>query len=530
MKHHTRRNFVKGATVAAGSLFGAGSLLAAAASGKSAPVSGSEEQHSAKVFIIQPDWVLGCKDDKLKILHNHEVVVGEDKILEVRPTTSGRDQRIIATGQLLLPGFISGHTHSCGGTVGRGFIEEVPYAAIQGEMYTPRKRSLLVVQKMVDILSDEDLDDLTAVNLAEMLRTGCTTQVEMSASFKQLQSYVRVATRFGVRGFPGAHVPGIDRVLPIWARKDNQALLDSEQDTLAEIAKNFAFSKTINGSAEGRIRPRICLAHTSVHTRATFAAAISAARELGNGLHIHMQNEWRERDAATLRAYWGKREVAVLQEVGMLNESLFGAHLLGVDVKNELPILARAKRFTFAHCPAGAGAGVLPSSQPYPEALAAGVNTSIGLDTHSNDYLENIKLAVMQGRSRAQLFAKTSPVPLTEPTMWHGIESATLAGARGLERKDLGRIQAGAKADLCTVAVNGLLVGSGTPALEPLNNLLYANGLAVRNVMTDGVWQVRDGKLLVGDEDELVARGGAAVKKVWAKLNEQGFFGPDVTV
>src|SRR3546814_16316940 len=91
--------------------------------------------------------------------------------------------------------------------------------------------------------------------------------------------------------------------------------------------------------------------------------------------------------------------------------------MLGVDGAKDLPILAAAKGFTFAHCPSGAGWGVLPSSQPWPEALAAGVNTSIGLDTHSNAYLANIRQAVAQGRSRAQLYAKTSPVKLVEPTL-----------------------------------------------------------------------------------------------------------------
>ena len=93
-------------------------------------------------------------------------------------------------------------------------------------------------------------------------------------------------------------------------------------------------------------------------------------------------------------------------------------------------------------------------------------------------------------------------------------------------RTDLGRIEAGAKADLCTVDVSGPLVGNGTRPREPYNNLLYANGLAVRNVMTDGNWQVRDGRFIVSDEKEIAARGGAVVKKVWSKLEAEGFFVP----
>src|SRR3546814_12047868 len=107
-------------------------------------------------------------------------------------------------------------------------------------------------------------------------------------------------------------------------------------------------------------------------------------------------------------------------------------------------------------------------------------------DWSSDVCSSDLRQAVAQGRSRAQLYAKTSPVKLVEPTMWHAMEAATIGGARGLGRKDLGRIQAGAKADLCTISIDQLLVGSGTRALEPLTSLLYTNGLAVRTVMTDG--------------------------------------------
>jgi cytosine/adenosine deaminase-related metal-dependent hydrolase len=58
-----------------------------------------------------------------------------------------------------------------------------------------------------------------------------------------------------------------------------------------------------------------------------------------------------------------------------------------------------------------------------------------------------MKLAVIQGRGRAMLLAKTGPVKMKETTIWDALKSGTLAGAKGLGRNDLGRIEAGAKAD-----------------------------------------------------------------------------------
>jgi cytosine/adenosine deaminase-related metal-dependent hydrolase len=133
---------------------------------------------------------------------------------------------------------------------------------------------------------------------------------------------------------------------------------------------------------------------------------------------------------------------------------------------------------------------------------------------------------VLYGQARYSLIGSTSPVPLANPTVWDAMRAATLVPADALGRSDLGRIVPGAKADLVTVDVRGLLVGSGALPPEPLNNLLYAHGLAVRNVMTDGRWQVLDGELLVADERKLARRAGRVVQGLWDQLAAENWFTP----
>ena len=67
-------------------------------------------------------------------------------------------------------------------------------------------------------------------------------------------------------------------------------------------------------------------------------------------------------------------------------------------------------------------------------------------------------------------------------------------------------------------------MGSGALTPEPLTNLLYANGLAVRHAMTDGQVQLLDGELLVDDAAALQARAGAAAMQIWDQLRAEGFF------
>ena len=458
--------------------------------------------------IIEAPWGLVFREGRLALLPDCSLRVRGDRIEQVK---SGRLQgdtpRLRASGQLLLPGFISGHTHTCSATPTRGIIEG-------GRSYA---RPL----ELVESLSTEDLDALTAYNLAELLRSGCTTQVEMSLSLRQAESYVRIAKRWGARGYPGGMIPGIARLFPIWFRRSDQVLTDSEQMTLTEIAANRQFALTHNGSEDGRIRPQMAPHATDTHTPTTMAAILAAAKEIGNGIHIHLSQ--RAQETQTVQRVWGKRPAAWLDELGFYSERIFGAHLTGIDVRHDLPFLA-GKNLTYAHCPSGNGAGGSSGTQPYPEALAAGVRTTIGIDTHSNDYIENLKLAVLYGRARAQLLHASSPVPLHLPTIWDAVHGATLGAAQGLGREDLGRLAPGAKADLCTIDVSGFLTGTGAVPPEPLNNLLYAHGLSVRHVMVDGKFQVFHGQFVSDDAARVQRQGGAVVQKIWAQLRDEKWF------
>lgn len=222
-----------------------------------------------------------------------------------------------------------------------------------------------------------------------------------------------------------------------------------------------------------------------------------------------------------MQRLWQQRPVQWLESLGVFAQRVFAAHMSSSDPAVDAPLLRRST-FTYCTCPSAGGASGF--TQPWPEMLAAGVNTNIGIDTHSNDYVENLKLAVLKGEARWSLLRRSSTVPLQRPSIQRAVEAATLDAARGLGRDDIGRIAVGAKADLVSIDVSGLLAGTGALPPEPLYHLLYANGLMVRHVLINGAFKVFDGVLRVDDETELLARGGAVVQKIWAQLEDEGFF------
>lgn len=471
---------------------------------------------AAGPLVLEPSWVLALRDGEPTLLRDHAVVIDGDVIGDIaHGKLPGNDRRISLPGHLLLPGLISSHTHVAGGAHTRGQLESHPFS-LTG------RRAYLRPSEVVETLDDADLDAVTAYNLAEILRGGCTTQVEQSLSLRQLQSYVRVARRWGVRGYPGGMVPGLLRAQQLWAGADEQTLRDSVPETLAEIAANLEYAQSINGVDNGRILPMMAPHGAETHTPDTLIAIRDAASTLGNGIHTHLATL--PHDSAAVKARWGKGPVRWLADFDFFEQRFFGAHLGGWDGADDAAFLAAQRNFTYAHCPSGAGAGSGQALQPFVEALAAGINTTVGLDSHSNDMIENMKLAVLYGRARHDMLAANWPLPMARPTVWDMVNAVTLTPADGLGRADLGRIAVGAKADLVSIDLSGFLVGAGTPPLEPLNNLLYANGLSVRTVITDGNLQIVDGHLVVDDEAEVIRRGGEVNARIWAQLREEGWY------
>lgn len=504
-----RRTFLAGAVGAAL----ATPLLAGAAhaSGGGAPgpdVAAFRDRN--RRYAIEAGLALVEESGQLKVRREVTILVNGDRIEDVvaghgSSRRYGKLGRLDARTHFVTPGFISGHTHVAGGTTTRGIIES--------------GRSFARPLELADTLSDDELDAITAFNLAELILSGCTTQVEMALSLKQAESYVRVARRLGARGYPGGMIPGIHRLFPIWFRASDQALLDSVPGTLAEIQANLEFGRRNMGIEDGRIQPMMSPHATDTQTPATMQAIAAAARELGTGVHFHLSQSANETN--TVKRLWGMTPAQWCDSFGLLDGPFFGAHMSGLDFAVDPPVL-NAKGAVYAHCPSAGGAG--GGTQPYPEALTKGMKVNVGIDTHSNDYVENLKLAVLYGQARRSLLNSASN-PLVNPTMLMAIDGATRIGADGLRRSDLGRIVPGAKADLVSIDVTGPLVGVGALPREPLNNLLYAHGLSVRHVMTDGRLQVWNGRFVADDLGRIAQQAGAAVERLWAMLAAENFFG-----
>jgi cytosine/adenosine deaminase-related metal-dependent hydrolase len=91
--------------------------------------------------------------------------------------------------------------------------------------------------------------------------------------------------------------------------------------------------------------------------------------------------------------------------------------------------------------------------------------------------------------------------------------AATIGGADALGRKDLGRLAAGAKADLVILDLRTTRYG---PARDPINALVeYGSGADIETVIVDGEVVIEDGRSTRIDDAELFGQAEAATKRAW---------------
>lgn len=144
---------------------------------------------------------------------------------------------------------------------------------------------------------------------------------------------------------------------------------------------------------------------------------------------------------------------------------------------------------TVAHCPwEYAKQGQVLES--YPKYLKLGVNVGIGTDIFPQDMLREMNLV--------STISKIVEGDSTVGSATDVFNSATLVGARALNRNDIGRIAPGAKADLVIINLKTIRM---RPLRDPIKNLVFgATYNEVETVIIDGNKIVENGKINGLDE------------------------------
>ncbi|MFQ5950843.1 MAG: amidohydrolase, partial [Candidatus Geothermarchaeales archaeon] len=384
----------------------------------------------------------------------------------------------------VLPGLISGHTHS-GLTLLRGFGEGLDPDALWQTWLWPYERSLRVQ------------DSYAAAQLAciEMIKSGVTCFADMHFNMGSVAEAVRGS--------------GLRASLSV-------AMMDSEGAPISadrSVRENEELVRGWHGEAEGRLSCMFGPCTVRAASRELFLKARELADRYGVGLHIHLSET--SRDVRHTVGRYGLRPVKYLDSLGILGEDVLAAHCVHLD-REEMELLrqSRSNPIYNPSCNAKTGVGIAPVA----EMLAKGINVGLGVDAavcnDSLDLFREMKIACLfqsmaEGRS-------PSPVLAAEALRMCTVNNASALGLGDA----IGSVEVGKKADL-------ILVDLVQPHMTPLiwrqnynlvSNLVYsATGRDVTTVIVNGRILMRDRLVSRLDERAVLTKAGEALERVLSR-------------
>jgi cytosine/adenosine deaminase-related metal-dependent hydrolase len=359
----------------------------------------------------------------------------------------------------------------------------------------------------------------------QLIRNGITTALpitsmyyrEWAERYDEFAGVAAIAGELGLRVYLGpCYMSGMTYV-----RRDRT--LDQFWDEprgLAGFTQALRFFRDFDGASDGLVRGMLAPDRIETCTPELLARTAAASAELKAPVRLHCCQSVYEFE--TVQRLRHTTPLGWLEGLGLLTPRSILPH--GIFLCGH-PRVSRtgnddwrrlvAAGATIVHCPAvfARSGEALDSFGRY---RAAGINLGLGTDTWPPDLLHNMQLGLYVARVMEGDTAQTSMADM--------VNAATLGGAKALGRDDLGRLAAGAQADIVVFDLNGAHLG---PFFDPLKNLMLAGrGSDCRASYIRGRCVMEDFKVLGVDAGALQAEADRQVAKLMASHQLRAFGNP----
>ncbi len=334
------------------------------------------------------------------IYQDASIAIKNDSILAIAPRTEIESKyhaalTIDAHGQLILPGFINGHTH-VPMTLFRGLHDDVTLTDWLYKYIFPAEAKNV---------NEEFVRWGTRLAAAEQIRSGVTTFADMYYFEDAVAEETKAAGMRGVLGETFIDFPAPDN-------RTNAAML--------------AYTEKFLQKWQGDPLIHAAPAPHSIYTcsKKTIQDASALARKYHAPILMHvseMKKEWADSEKQN-----GMSPVQYLESLGVLGPDLIAAHCIFVD-ESDRKILAQ-KQVGCIHNPSS-NMMIASGVSPVPEMRAAGIAVGLGTDgpagsNNDLDLMEEIDLAAKLAK-----ITKMDPLALNAKAV---VEMATIDGARAL--------------------------------------------------------------------------------------------------
>ena len=362
--------------------------------------------------IHTPGWVW-LQDGRIS-------AVGPDQPPPALFDQAGR--QIDAGHMAVLPGLVNGHTH-LSQTFMRGLGDDKPLLDWLKQIMWPLQAAM----------TPEDMHLASLLGLVENLRCGVTGLVQhhkITTSPAHVDAAARAVETVGLRMCLARG----------WV--DLGTAAESPEVMLAEMAR---LRQRWHGQAEGRLTVGFGPMAAWRCSDETMRRTVATARDWGLITHIHVAEAQDEIELMKQRN--GQRHIEWLHGLGVLGPDVQLVHCVQVT-EAELDLIA-ASGAAVVHCPVS-NMYLASGAAPVRQMLDRGIPVALGTDGpashNSQDLLETMKVGA--------LLAKVATGQATALLPGDVLRMVTTAGARLLQRADLGQIKPGARADLTLINLN----------------------------------------------------------------------------
>ena len=391
-----------------------------------------------------------------------------------------------AKGGLIMPGLINTHNH-----IYSAFARGLSLAH-----YNPRNFNDILegMWWKIDRCLTKENDRLSAQAVyLDCIKNGVTTVFDHHASFfdipGSLDEIAAAARSMGVRTSLCYEIS--DR--------------DGEEKRKQSIAENERFIRRAEADDSDMLKGMMGL-HASFTVSDKTLDECLAQGGAQAGFHVHCAEG--PLDLADCLAKYGKRIINRFYDAGVLGDKTLAVHCVHID-RAEMELLT-ATNTAVIHNPEsnmGNAVGCGPVIQMFRE----GVLLGLGTDGYTNDMLESYKVGNIIHKHE-----------LCDPTVaWGEIPAMLFANNAKIAGRyfnaPLGVLAPGAYADVIVLDYNPLTPMDGGNANGHL--LFGTNGRYVTNTICNGKVLMRDRKILVADEAEVMAKCRESAAKLWKLVN-----------
>jgi 5-methylthioadenosine/S-adenosylhomocysteine deaminase len=402
-------------------------------------------------------------DGGIAVSQGRIVAIGPRREIESRYTSR---QKVVATGKVITPGLINGHTH----------VPMVLFRGLADDMDLQEWLTKYIFPAEAKNVTEEFVRVGARLGLAEMIRGGTTTYCDM---YYFEDAIADETAKAGVRGVLGETI--ID--FPVADNKTNA-------EGMAYVEKFVAHWK-----GHELIIPAIAPHAPYTVSEEHLKAARAFSDRTGAPIVTHISETKREVDDSV--KVKGASPVAYLERIGFLNDHVIAAHMVwpqGSDIA-----ILKSRGVGVVHNPQSnmkLASGVATVPRMLTEKVFLGLGTDGAASNNDLNMWEEMDTV-----------AKLHKVFTGDPKVisaQEAFELATIRGAQALHLdKQIGSLETGKRADLLVIDRDTL---NQIPLYNVYSDLVYATKAAdVETVIINGRVVMRNRRLLTLNEAAIKA-------------------------